>query len=87
MNTERFTKAEIQAVHDDMEDGGRLEVIFTSGLVRDEKDNMSQITIDQLIEVGLTRREAEIFICGVAASARSDWRTTQHALYWAAQDD
>ena len=85
MNMDQFTKAEIQALHDEMEEGGKLEFIFKTGLVWDKSDNLSDITIDQLISAGLTKRESEIFVCAVAASARSDWKTTQLALYLAAK--
>lgn len=85
MNLEQFSKNEIQALHDEMEEGGKLEFIFKTGLVWDEKDNLSDITIDQLIAACLTRRESEIFVCAVAASARSDWKTTKLALYLAAK--
>lgn len=79
-----FAKSDIETVHDGMDDGGHIsDAIFGARLISDIKDNLSQITIDDLIESGVSEIEAEIFICAVAASGRSDWNHTQHVLYWA----
>jgi hypothetical protein len=79
-----FAKSDIESVHDGMEDGGHIsDAIFGARLISDIKDNLSQITIDELVEAGISQVEAEIFVCAVAASGRSDWKTTEHVLYWA----
>jgi hypothetical protein len=78
-----FAKSDLESVHDGMEDGGHIsDAIFGARLISDIKDNLSQITIDELVKVGISRLESEIFVCAVAASGRSDWNTTQHVLYW-----
>lgn len=77
-----FKKSDIESVHDGMEEGGHIsEAVFGNRLITDIDDNLSEITIDELEQVGVSRAEAEIFICAVAASARSNWKTTQNILF------
>lgn len=83
-NLESFSKSDLESVHAGMADGGHIsEAIFGARLISDIKDNLSEITTEELVEAGISQLEAEIFVCAVAASGRSDWNTTEHALYWA----
>jgi len=84
MNIEsNFTKTEISDLYDAMEDGGKAEVVFTSRLVQEEDDLLTEISKHDLVSVGFGGREADLFVCAVAASARGNWKTTQNVLYWA----
>lgn len=86
INSDEFTKAEIKALHDEMEPNGKMEFLFTTRLITDEKDTaLMTVTKDDLIEGGCTDREAILFLCAVAASAKGDWKSTQNELFWEAK--
>ena len=81
-----FSREEILALHEEMEDGGKLDFLFPS-IIEDDKDTaLLEVTKDQLTDGGLTDREADLFLCAVAASARGDFRSTELVLYWASKD-
>lgn len=83
INNDEFTKAEIKALHDEMEPDGKMEFLFTTRLITDEKDTaLMEVTKDDLINGGCSDREATLFLCAVAASAKGDWKSTQTELFW-----
>jgi len=86
ITNDEFTKAEIKALHDEMEPNGKMEFLFTDRLITDEKDTaLMEVTKDDLIGGGISDREATLFLCAVAASAKGDWKSTQNELFWEAK--